>query len=121
MLYDFTRRLGHIVGVTSLLILLEFSRAFSPRTNQPNTIPANTFDPNDALRILNEAKTAGIDIDVDINLDKAREFASHYGKYSYEEVQHVRNGALDEICSVGLLSSSGSIQTIQKCMNFLTQ
>ncbi len=93
MLHDTTHRLGHILGVTSLLILLEFSRAFSPRTNQPSTstAPIKTFDADDALNILTEAKTEGMDV-VDINLDKAREFAGHYGKYSYDEVEHMRNG-----------------------------
>ena len=95
MLYDFTRRLGHIVGVTSLLILVEVSRAFQPKTNSPHppeTATKHTFDPNDALKILEEAKSAGIDTDVDVNLDKAREYASHYGKYSFEEVEHMRDG-----------------------------
>ena len=40
-----------------------------------------------------ETNISGIDGDVGINLEKARSFASHYGKYSYEEVEHMRNGA----------------------------
>ena len=102
MLHDTTHRLGRILGVTSLLILLEFSRAFQPRTNQASTstAPIKTFDANDALNILTEAKTEGIDV-VDINLDKAREFASHYGKYSYDEVQHMRNGTSNFLIFVG--------------------
>jgi hypothetical protein len=46
----------------------------------------------DVLDIL--PKSTGLSTTVDddtVDLDKARDFASNYGKYSYEEVEHMRN------------------------------
>ena len=31
----------------------------------------------------------------DVDLGKAQEFASHFGKYSYDEIEHMRNGKLE--------------------------
>jgi len=108
MIHDFTHRLGHVLAVTSLLILLEISRAFQPRmnTNKVRSSPTTHTDGD---------TTVGLDIDIDINigvgiasegtgspfpflpptvevdLDKAKDFASHFGKYSFEEVEHMRD------------------------------
>jgi len=107
MMRDFTERLGHILGFTSLLILLELSRAFQPRTRKISSPPAaaqteggiSGLDVHNALNILPEARgrfqkpnfDVDIDIDIDIDLDKARDFANHFGKYSYEEIEHMRD------------------------------
>ena len=99
MLYDFTRRLGRILGFTSLWILIDHSAtAFQPK-GAPNKTPSSTyktenfeiFDAHDAFNILNE-RVVEANVDIGIDLDKARDFASHYGKYSYEEVEHMRDG-----------------------------
>ena len=95
MLYDVTHRMGRTLGITSVLLLLEVSRAFSPKPNHTGdqTSTGTGFDVNDALKIFDQTiDAAGIGTDVNINLEKARDFACHYGKYSIEEVEHMRNG-----------------------------
>jgi len=108
MIHDFTHRLGHVLAVTSLLILLEVSRAFQPRMNTDKVRSSPTTHTDGDT-------TVGLDIDIDIDidiaiaskatgspfpflppmvevdLDKAKDFASHFGKYSFEEVEHMRD------------------------------
>jgi len=105
MFRDFAQHLGHILGLTSLLILLELSRAFLPPTNKVNSSSTSTenkvetkfetkgFEARDVLNILPEARGPFdpiVDV-VDVDINKARDFASHFGKYSYKEVEHMRD------------------------------
>ena len=109
MMRDYTEHIGHILAVTSLLILLEVSRAFQPGINDrigsgnenANADQQAGMSPviERALRILPEGKGpfGGDDDDdqttlVDVDLDQAQDFANHFGKYSYEQIERMRNG-----------------------------
>jgi len=99
--HSFERRLGRFQAFGILLVLVVASvSAFQIRTNQISPLPpppsshriegasgGRGFDARDALDVL--PKFTGDDI---VDLDKARDFARHYGKYTYEEVEHMRNG-----------------------------
>mmetsp|Transcript_23535 Transcript_23535/g.52153 ORF Transcript_23535/g.52153 Transcript_23535/m.52153 type:complete len:246 (+) Transcript_23535:265-1002(+) len=108
MMRDYTEHIGHILAVTSLLILLEVSRAFQPGINDrigsgnenANADQQAGMSPviERALRILPEGKGpfgGGDDDDqttlVDVDLDQAQDFANHFGKYSYEQIERMRN------------------------------
>jgi hypothetical protein len=98
--HSFERRLGRFQAFGILLALVVASvSAFQIRTNQISPLPpppsspriegasgGRGFDARDALDML--PKFTGDDI---VDLDKARDFARHYGKYTYEEVEHMRN------------------------------
>jgi len=98
--HSFERRLGRFQAFGILLVLVVASvSAFQIRTNQISPLPpppsspriegasgGRGFDARDALDVL--PKFTGDDI---VDLDKARDFARHYGKYTYEEVEHMRN------------------------------
>ena len=118
--FTFERCFERFQAFIMLLFLLAGVSAFQLRTNQlrPSQIEADTdnpdFDARDALDILpkfTDSSTAVVSDGVDtVDLDKARDFASNYGKYSYEEVEHMRNGESNEVlgnmCSAYLIPAS---------------
>jgi len=97
--HSFERRFGRFQAFGILLVLVAGVSAFQIRTNQISPLPpppsspriegasgGRGFDARDALDIL--PKFTGDDT---VDLDKARDFTRHYGKYTYEEVEHMRN------------------------------
>ncbi|VEU35519.1 unnamed protein product [Pseudo-nitzschia multistriata] len=93
MIQTSSRFLGRLLGFTSLLILLESSGAFQPRKqNQASTPSKSSSDEkktvmSDEMNILFERH----DRVANDLIDKAQEFASHFGKYSYGEVENMRD------------------------------
>mmetsp|Transcript_22936 Transcript_22936/g.54246 ORF Transcript_22936/g.54246 Transcript_22936/m.54246 type:complete len:205 (-) Transcript_22936:67-681(-) len=95
--HSFERRIGRFraFGIL-LLVLVVGASAFQIRTKNEISPPppriegaygggGRGFDARDVLDIL--PRSTGDNVD----LDKARDFAKHYGKYTYEEVEHMRN------------------------------
>lgn len=107
MFHDTTKRLGRILGITSLLVLVETTSSFRPKagSSTPPSPPKiegellTSFDVHDALDILSSSKEAfDADTVADIDLDAARDYASHFGKYPYEEIEHMRDGKPLKVC-----------------------
>jgi len=100
----FGHRFGRIPGLGIHLVLFACSvSAFQLRTNEMSSSPPSSsrnegssinggFDTMDALDILPKSTGSPTTVEDDtVDLDKARDFATNYGKYSYEEVKHMRN------------------------------
>ena len=98
MLQYYKERFGYILTFTALLVFVEVSHAFQPRPNKSKTASTQTewasFDTNDPIDIFSQSNNPKVSFEVvdKVDLDKAREFAGNFGKYSYAEVEHMRDG-----------------------------
>jgi len=93
MLCDITHCLGRILGLTSVWLLLSGPVCcFAFRLRTARTSPAGAgFDVYDALSILPEDPRSKPPTPVHIDLDKAQDLARNFGKYSFVEVEHMRD------------------------------